>query len=197
MRKLLHLVFAVWASDKPFEKDHYPWERHNGNVPDDEPLQNEVATKKAAGHKRDVLPESKVVTATTLNVKDDSSRVNQVANGAQNDRVGAIDYAFLRQQITLRQVLEHLGHLDRLRGRGAERRGPCPFHGLEKEPSRSLAVNLDKNVFQCFHPDCAQAGNVLDYWAAVHRLPLYQAALHLAETFHLAIQPAQRRGARK
>jgi len=28
-------------------------------------------------------------------------------------------------------------------------------------------------------------GNVLDLWAAVHRLPLYEAALHLTETFHL------------
>jgi len=27
--------------------------------------------------------------------------------------------------------------------------------------------------------------NVLDLWAAKHRLPLYEAALHLAETFHL------------
>ena len=28
-------------------------------------------------------------------------------------------------------------------------------------------------------------GNVLDLWAAVHKLPLYEAALHLAETFRL------------
>src|SRR5438045_6434183 len=28
-------------------------------------------------------------------------------------------------------------------------------------------------------------GNVLDLWAAIHRLPLYEAALHLAETFNL------------
>ena len=26
-------------------------------------------------------------------------------------------------------------------------------------------------------------GNALDLWAAIHRLPLYDAALHLAETF--------------
>jgi hypothetical protein len=28
-------------------------------------------------------------------------------------------------------------------------------------------------------------GNVLDFWAAVHRLPLCDAALHLAATFNL------------
>jgi hypothetical protein len=32
----------------------------------------------------------------------------------------------------------------------------------------------------------AAHGNVLDLWAAVHRLPLYEAAMHLAETFGLA-----------
>ncbi len=25
MRKLLHLVFAVWKSAKPFDPQHYPW----------------------------------------------------------------------------------------------------------------------------------------------------------------------------
>lgn len=27
MRKLLHLVFAVWKSDKPFDPQHYPWDQ--------------------------------------------------------------------------------------------------------------------------------------------------------------------------
>src|SRR5205085_1260369 len=26
MRKLLHLVFAVWKTDRPFDAKHYPWE---------------------------------------------------------------------------------------------------------------------------------------------------------------------------
>ena len=26
MRKLLHLVFAVWKTDRPFDEDHFPWE---------------------------------------------------------------------------------------------------------------------------------------------------------------------------
>jgi hypothetical protein len=26
MRKLLHLVFAVWKTGKPFDPNHYPWE---------------------------------------------------------------------------------------------------------------------------------------------------------------------------
>jgi hypothetical protein len=27
MRKLLHLTFAVWSTDKPFDPAHHPWER--------------------------------------------------------------------------------------------------------------------------------------------------------------------------
>jgi hypothetical protein len=46
-------------------------------------------------------------------------------------------------------------------------------------------VHLGKGVFQCFQAGCRAQGNVLDLWAAVHQLPLYEAALHLAETFRL------------
>jgi DNA primase len=49
----------------------------------------------------------------------------------------------------------------------------------------TFSVHLGKNVFQCFQADCAIHGNALDFWAAMHRLPLYEAALHLADTFHL------------
>src|SRR5262249_7698779 len=96
-----------------------------------------------------------------------------------------VDYAFLRQHIMIEQVLAHLGHLSRLRGRGQQRRGPCPVHSEPGATHRSFSVNLGKNAFQCFHADCGLKGNALDLWAAVHRLPLYEAALHLAETFQL------------
>jgi len=49
----------------------------------------------------------------------------------------------------------------------------------------SFSVNLGKNIFQCFHAACGAQGNVLDLWAAVHHLPLYEAAVQLAETFQL------------
>ena len=29
MRKLLHLVFAIWKSGKPFDPQHYPWQTPN------------------------------------------------------------------------------------------------------------------------------------------------------------------------
>jgi putative transposase len=94
-----------------------------------------------------------------------------------------VDFRSLRQRVTLEQALRHLGYFDALRGFGPQRRGPCPLHDPPEARFRSFSVNLAKNVFQCFHPPCRAAGNVLDLWAAVHRLPLVEAAHHLAETF--------------
>lgn len=93
------------------------------------------------------------------------------------------DLAALRRQVSIGQVLEHLGYLDLLRGFGPQRRGPCPLHDPPSEPHRSFSVHLTKGVFRCFHPACQAQGNTLDLWAAYHRLPLGQAAENLAQTF--------------
>ena len=66
-----------------------------------------------------------------------------------------------------------------------QRRGTCPIHGQACDPRPTFSAHLGKNVYQCFHADCRARGNVLDLWAAVHHLPLYDAALHLAEAFQL------------
>src|SRR5207302_11424595 len=34
MRKVLHLVFAVWQTDKPFDSNHYPWEQPSNSDAD-------------------------------------------------------------------------------------------------------------------------------------------------------------------
>ena len=101
------------------------------------------------------------------------------------ERPAGIDFATLRRQVTMEQVLRHLGHLDCLRGWGAQRRGPCPVHGSSHAGSRSFSVNLKMNVFRCFSAECGAKGNVLDLWASVHGLPLAEAAKHLAQTFGL------------
>jgi transposase len=200
MRKLLHLAFAVWASDQPFDKDHYPWGYDAKEEEASSPLPQQP--EEAAGHERDVLPNGKVAgtdaqrwSATNIKVEPTVVLVKQgIDPGANSNHL--VDYAYLREQITMQQVLSHLGHWNRLRGRGSERRGPCPLHGAEREHSRSFAVNVSKNVYRCFHPECSQAGNVLDFWAAVHNLSLYKAALDLAETFQLETTRNREEGAR-
>ena len=188
MRKLLHLVYAVWKSDRDFDVDHFPWEGPTaagaattaapagGTSPDDET---------AVGHKRD-LPAQAVVTTAISSVGPEPAEVKPSPRLAPAGRPG-IDFAYLREQVTMEQVLEHLGAFAGMGGRGRQRRGPCPVHGTAGDGGRAFSVNLDKNIFQCFHAGCGLKGNVLDLWAAVHRLPIYEAALHLAGTFHLAL----------
>ena len=77
-----------------------------------------------------------------------------------------------------------MGLFDHLRGRAPQLRGRCPFHEGDRR-QRTLSINLGKNAFHCFQADCQAQGNALDFWAAYHRLPLYEAALHLADAFHL------------
>jgi transposase len=194
MRKLLHQVFAVWISDQPYcEAAALP----PADAPASPPAPATAAaslpeTKTAAGHKREVNPPSKVVTAATSNVDCRQDPVKQTGLAR-----GSIDYAYLRQQIDLEQVLRHLGYLDRLRGSSAQRTGPCPFHQAKSAGSRSFSVNLEKHAFRCCDPSCQAQGNTLDLWALAHQLPLYEAALHLADTFHLQLTPNREEATRK
>ncbi|HEV3116112.1 MAG TPA: transposase [Gemmataceae bacterium] len=187
MRKLLHLAFAVWKSNRPFDGGHFPWQQQSDSpmsaAPSPEP--NTAATSssndKAVGHKRDE-PAPEVVTTAAATVAPPPFPVNPARPPKPRPKV---DFALLRQQVTMEQVLSHLGLLSNLRGRGRQRRGPCPIHSQPTDPERTFSAHLGKNIFQCFHADCGAHGNVLDLWAAVHDLPLYEAALHLADTFHL------------
>ena len=182
MRKLLHLVFAVWKSNRPFDAQHFPWEQ--AADPAAAPPAGALAAgnDKAVGHKRDVPAEEVVTTAPGRVAPPPPVKPVPPANRPVRPKV---DFAFLRQQVTMQQVLGQLGLLDRLRGRGQQRRGPCPIHAPAGDRQPTFSAHLGKHVFQCFHADCRAQGNVLDLWAAVHKVPLYQAALHLAETFHL------------
>ena len=137
------------------------------------------------GHKRD-LPAGKVVTTAIPTVEAAPAPVKPAPPPLEAERP-RVDFAFLREHVKMEQVLEHLGLMGQLHGRGQQRRGPCPVHGQPTDANRSFSVHLGKNVFQCFHADCGLKGNVLDLWAAIHRRPLYEAALHLAETFGLAL----------
>jgi putative transposase len=103
------------------------------------------------------------------------------ANGTRCKR--PLDLAALRRQVSIEQVLGHLGYLDPLRGAGPQRRGPCPLHDAPSDRHRSFSVHLGKGVFRCFHPECQAQGNTLDLWAAYRRLPIAPAAQSLAETF--------------
>ena len=182
MRKLLHLVFAVWKSGKPFDPQHYPWEKCKPAPDSDMPRS---AKERAAGHKPETEPAKPVVTAAGSNSSPDC--------GGAPLSAAQLDFAHIKAQLSVQHVLEHLRLWTALQGCGRQRRGPCPLHGQGQ--GRTFSVHLDKNVCQCFDPTCGLKGDVIDLWAALKKLPLRQAALDLVATFRLEPSaPKQRRG---
>ena len=115
------------------------------------------------------------------------------SHGQKTAKRGSIDYAYVREQITIEQVLRRMGQFAQLRGRGVQLSGRCPFHESTREKSHSFSVHLEKNVFHCKHPQCAVHGNAIDLWARHCGLPVYEATLHLADTFGLEIRREQKR----
>lgn len=118
---------------------------------------------------------------------DEARQRRKALRGAARKKAAAqvqqqtVDFAEVRRAVSMKQVLDSLGLMKGLRG-SVQLRGPCPFHGSADEPrSRSFAVDLRKNVFRCFSPECGVQGNVLDFWARYHGLPLREAALQLQE----------------
>ncbi len=186
MRKLLHLVFAIAKTGRPFDPHHYPWHApaHVATADATAPATPaRTAEVPAAGHNPDV-PERSVVTATGPD--------SVAAASAAGDRAGPgpwLDFAHIKAQLPLERVLDHLGLLPRLRGRSAQRRGPCPIHRGDGR-GRTLSVHLTENVYQCFDAQCQSKGDVLDLWAALHHLSLRDAALDLVRTFDLEPGPA-------
>jgi transposase len=198
MRKLLHLVFALWKTGKAFDAAHDP--RANAGRAADTLADSQVSVEagqaptsdtarpvkeQAAGHKPASEPARTVVTAAC------SPAVPTNEPGTEST---FIDFAHVKQQLPLAQVLDHLGLSQRSRGSGPQRRGPCPIHRGDGR-GRTFSVNLDANVFQCFDKTCGHKGDVIDLWAALHGTNLRAAAVDLVQTFHL--EPAPRTGTEK
>ncbi len=184
MKKLLHQVFGVWKSGKPYDPDR-ALQRRSDNAGN---AGGTGETTEVEGRKTGKSPERKTVTSTSTDIVTAQPPVVKPAASAGNAG-GSVDFAYLRSQISMERILRHLGYFDRLRGNGAQCRGPCPVHGAKRAKGRTFSVHLGKNVFQCFHPPCQAAGNVLDLWCAVHQLTPYDGALHLAQTFGLELTP--------
>jgi CHC2 zinc finger/Transposase IS116/IS110/IS902 family len=79
MRKLLHLVFAVWKTNRPFDEKHYAWENPEETALPTNPTPASAgatnpANDKAGGHKRNKSAKT-VVTPASSNVEATPSAV--------------------------------------------------------------------------------------------------------------------------
>jgi transposase len=157
MRKLLHLALAVWKSDKPFNPNHYPWDRaaHLPGAPmpastmpaSTAPAAQDQANTQAAGHINPVEPERSVVTAACISTRvtepvahHNASAAAGIVDPAMSPAASDIpmsqpaagpwiDFDHIKAQLPLRRVLEHLQLMDGLRGSNGQLKGPCPLHG--------------------------------------------------------------------
>jgi transposase len=188
MRKLLHLAFAVWKTGRPFNPQHFAWEKPEEETDTQraasaagaaEKDEDRPAQEQAAGHKPTIASAQEVVTAAGGLTVADEPRI---------DEPTALDFAHLKSQLTMLQVLDHLGLSSRLCGSGPQRRCACPIHRGDQR-GRTFSVNVSANVFQCFAKECGRKGDVIDLWSALHGLSLREAALDLARTFQLSTAP--------
>ncbi len=192
MRKLLHLVFAIWKTGRPFDPNHYPWQtpaHAEGNDSDmssgSQGSDNGMSSESQAAGPR---PDEPAWTGVSAACADSVAESGSVGEGA------FIDFAHLKRQLPLARVLDQLALSSRLQGRGAQRRGACPLHRGDGR-GRTFSVNLDENVFHCFDSRCGKKGDAIDLWAALHGQSLREAALDLVRTFGL--EPAAGGGTEK
>jgi hypothetical protein len=95
-----------------------------------------------------------------------------------------IDFAELRRQVRLGQVLELLGFVAVSRW-GAQVRGPCLVHGSTRTRSRVFSAHLEKQLWHCFRRGAG--GNAVDLWLAVTKQPVYAGAVELCRRLGLAV----------
>jgi transposase len=189
MRKLLHLVFAIWKTKKPFDKTHYPWDTPAHVAELDKREEEEAAA----------TPEQEQATGLTLPAEPAQKEVTAASEAslphdAEPGQHAFVDFAHVKAQLPIARVLEHLNLARKLKGAGAQKRCACPIH-CPHSHGRTFSVNFDDNVFQCFSPRCQKKGDVIDLWAALHHQDLRQAALDVVRTF--ALEPAPKKPTEK
>jgi len=104
--------------------------------------------------------------------------------------VPGVDFAAVRSQVSMAQVLALLGFVAREKA-GNQVRGPCPVHRSHSANSRSFSANLRKKAFRCF--GCGCAGNQLDLWAAATECTRHAAAVDLCMHLQLPVPWIQTR----
>ena len=89
-----------------------------------------------------------------------------------------INFTRIRNEITMADVLRQLD-FEPVSLAGDQARGVCPVHGSTRPQGRSFSVNLRSGRYYCHK--CHSQGNQLELWAAVHKLPIYEAAVYLCQ----------------
>ena len=93
-----------------------------------------------------------------------------------------VDFKAVKAAITMEQVLEHYGLLEKFKRGSDSLSGPCPIH-KGSNPTQ-FRVSISKNIWNCFS-ECKHGGNVLDFIARMEKVSIHAAALKAIEWFNL------------
>lgn len=96
-----------------------------------------------------------------------------------------VDFKAVKAAITMEQILERYGLMDRFKRSGDSLNGPCPIH--KGSSSTQFRVSTSKNIWHCFS-QCKQGGNTLDFIAKMENVSIHAAALRAIEWFHLGLE---------
>ena len=88
----------------------------------------------------------------------------------------------LKQSVSMEQVLQRYGLLERLRRSGESLSGVCPLH--RGHNPRQFRVNLNRNCWICFG-DCHTGGSIIDLVARMEGIGIREAGLLLQDWFNL------------
>jgi len=93
-----------------------------------------------------------------------------------------VDFKAIKAALTMEQVLDHYGLLDRFKRSGDSLSGPCPIH--KGDNPTQFRVSLTKNVWHCFS-ECKHGGNTLDFIVRMEGVSVHAAAQKAIEWFKL------------
>ena len=94
-----------------------------------------------------------------------------------------IGFDRLKQAVSIQQVLERYGLLDKLRRSGDSLSGVCPLH--QGHNPTQFRVSLSKNCWICFG-DCHTGGSIIDFVSRRECIGVREAGLLLQDWFGLA-----------
>ncbi|TAK97421.1 MAG: toprim domain-containing protein [Verrucomicrobia bacterium] len=99
-----------------------------------------------------------------------------------------VDFKAVKAAITMEQVLDHYGLLDKFKRSGDSLSGPCPIH-KGSNPTQ-FRVSVSKNLWHCFS-ECKHGGNTLDFIARMEDVSIHAAAIKAIEWFQLDPEAVQ------
>jgi DNA primase len=101
---------------------------------------------------------------------------------SENNKSRFVGFDQLKQTISMQQVLDRYGLLEKLRRSGESLTGPCPVH--HGHNPTQFRVSLLKNCWICFG-DCHAGGSIIDFVARMEGITVREAGVQLQDWFNL------------